>query len=99
MSMKQCDAVYQAVVNVCGAVDGKRYELSTEQRATVRQVLFEGFKAGNIVLSKEYDDEELWSYIPGLISNHLRKDVRLNGGVKYEAKAPGSRSGGSDPSI
>ena len=95
MSMKQGEAVYQAVVNVCDPVDGK-YVPTSEQRASIRQVLYEGFKSGKIVLSKDYSDEELMKYIPGLISNWLRKDKRLNGGVKYEPTNPGSRTGSGD---
>jgi hypothetical protein len=94
--MKQGDAVYQAVVNVCGQVDGK-YEPTKEQRAQIKQILFEGFKAGKIVLGKEYTDEELTSYIPGLISNWLRKDKKLNGGVAYVPANPGSRV--KDPQV
>jgi len=96
--MKQGDAVYQAIVNVCGQQDTK-YEPSKEQRASVKQILFDGFKAGTIVLGKEYTDEELSAYIPGLISNWLRKDKRLNGGVAYVPANPGSRAGSSDPQV
>ena len=98
MSMKQGDAVYQAVLNVCGVCDGA-YVPTKEQRASVKQIIYEGFKSGAIVLSKNYDDKELMEYIPGLISNWLRKDKRLNGGVKYEAKNPGSRTGVTDPQL
>lgn len=96
--MKQGDAVYQALVNVCGEFDGK-CEPTKEQRASVKQILFDGFKAGSIVLNKEYTDEQLSEYIPGLISNWLRKDKRLNGGVQYVPTNPGSRTGSSDPQI
>ena len=37
--------------------------------------------------------------MPGLVNNWLRKDGRLNGGVKYTAKNPGSRSGSGDEAI
>jgi len=43
------------------------------------------------------DDAKLRSYCSGLQSNWLRKDTRLNGGVKYVAKNPGSRAGSTDP--
>jgi hypothetical protein len=98
MSMKQGEAVFQAVVNVTGKQDGA-YVLTTEQRAEVREILFEGFKQGKIVLSKGYTDKELDAYIPGLISNWLRKDPRLNGGVKYTPKNPGSRAGQGDETV
>jgi hypothetical protein len=96
--MKQGEAVYQAIVNVCGDSDGA-YTPTKEQRATVAQVLFAGFRSGKIVLSQDYDDKELTKYIPGLISNWLRKDPRLNDGVKYEPKNPGSRSGSTDAQV
>ncbi len=96
--MKQGEAVFQAVTNVCGKVDGK-YEPTKDQRASIKQILFEGFKGGKIVLGKSYSDKELSDYIPGLISNWLRKDKRLNGGVAYVPANPGSRSGGTDPQV
>ena len=43
--------------------------------------------------------EAMKEYASGLVNNWLRKDTRLNGGTKYEAKNPGSRSGSSDPQI
>lgn len=91
--MKQSDAVVKAIQAVLdtplteGAVS-----LSKEQRDKVASMLFEGFKKGEIDLSKNYDDKELRKYIPGLINNHLRKHSTLNGGVKYETKNPGVRS-------
>jgi len=96
--MKQGDAVYQAIVNVCGEVEGA-YSPDKEQLAQVREILWEGFKAGKIVLGKTYTDEQLRGYIPGLINNWIRKDKRLNGGVQYVAKNPGSRVGSSDPQV
>lgn len=30
-------------------------------------------------------------YVPGLVNNHIRKDLRLNGGEPYKAANPGSR--------
>lgn len=96
--MKQRDAVYQAVVNVVGNQEGA-YVLSKEERASVAAILFEGFRAKTIDLTQDYDDDKLREYIPGLISNWLRKDPNLNGGVKYEAKNPGSRSGSGDAQL
>jgi hypothetical protein len=96
--MKQRDAVYQALENVVGQWDGVCTP-TKEQRATVNAILFEGFRAGTIELSREYDDTDLKGYCSGLLSNWLRKDSRLNGGVKYEPKNPGSRAGSKDPTI
>ncbi len=96
--MKQKDAVRQALINVCGEQDGA-FTPSKEQRAQVNQILFEGFKAGTIELSREYTDTELKAYVSGLQSNWLRKDKSLNGGVAYVAKNPGSRAGSTDPQV
>jgi hypothetical protein len=96
--MKQKDAVYQAIVNVMGSVDGP-VVMSKEERAQVNGILFEGFRNGTIDLDREYDDKELKEYNSGLISNWLRKDERLNGGVAYVPKNPGSRTGTTDPQV
>jgi hypothetical protein len=96
--MKQRDAVYQALVNVVGSFEGVCAP-TKEQRQQVRMILFTGFQAKEIELSKPYDDDQLMAYIPGLISNWIRKDPRLNGDVKYVAKNPGVRSGSGDATV
>jgi len=97
MSMKQGDAVFQAVVNICQPTAADKYVPTKEQRASIKLVLFQGFKEGTITLSKDFTDEQLMEYIPGLISNWLRKDKRLNGGVTYVPTNPGSRV--KDPQV
>lgn len=97
--MNQKEAVFQAVCNVTGHTGDGKVEISKEQRAQVNAILFEGFKAGKIELDREYTDSDLKGYVSGLQSNWLRKDKRLNGGIKYEAKNPGSRAGSGDPMI
>jgi hypothetical protein len=96
--MKQSDAVFQAVVNVMGEQDGA-YKPTTEQRKLVHAILCAGFEAGTIDMKGERDADYIKSYVPGLTSNWLNKDKRLNGGTKYEAKNPGSRTGHSDPQV
>ena len=97
--MKQKDAVLQAVTNVMGTQDGA-YTPTKEQRAQVNQILFEGFRAGQIDYDGEVPaDSELKAYVSGLQSNWLRKDPRLNGGTKYVAKNPGARAGSTDPQV
>ena len=98
--MNQKEAVFAAVTNVCGSSDTGAYTPTKEQRASVNAILVEGFKAGEISYDGELpDDAELKSYVSGLQSNWLRKDKRLNGGVQYVAKNPGSRAGSSDTQI
>ena len=48
----------------------------------------------------KYDTEaKIKTYTNGLVSNWLRKDTRLNGGVKHQIKNPGSRAGSGDEVI
>jgi hypothetical protein len=96
--MNQKEATYNAVMNVVGSFEGA-CQPSKEQRAQVNAILFEGFRAGTIELDREFDDKGLKAYCSGLQSNWLRKDNRLNGGVKYTAKNPGSRAGSGDASL
>lgn len=97
--MTQKEAVFQAVSNITGHNGEGPVVISKEQRAQVNAILFEGFKNGKIELDREYTDSDLKGYVSGLQSNWLRKDTRLNGGMKYQAKNPGSRAGSSDPSL
>ncbi len=104
--MTQGDVVFQAVVAVFG-VEGKLNEAvpetkawTEEQKRAVHGRVFLSFKTGETVKSSGgTDDASLLKYIPGLVNNWVRKDLRLNGGVKYTAKNPGSRSGGGDEAI
>jgi hypothetical protein len=97
--MTQKEAVYTAICSVTGFTGEGVLEISKEQRAQVNAILFEGFKAGRIELEREYTDSDLKSYVSGLQSNWIRKDKRLNGGVQYQAKNPGSRAGSTDPQL
>jgi len=67
-------------------------------------IVTEGILSGNVDFSTEastkHDTEaKVRSYTSGMVNNHLRKDKRLNGGEKYEAANPGSRTGVSDPGL
>jgi hypothetical protein len=103
----QKEAVHSAVTSVLSennvsVSDGESYSahLNRELRAQVTNILVEGFNAGTIALDKTFADEAaLRTYCSGLTSNWLRKDNRMNGGVKYEAKNPGSRVGSSDAQL
>jgi len=104
---KQKEAVFSAVTSVlseAGIVvnegDDFATYLSRELRAQVTNILVEGFNNGTIALEKTFESEaDLRTYCSGLTSNWLRKDIRMNGGVKYVAKNPGSRVGSADPQL
>jgi hypothetical protein len=100
----QKEAVFTAVVNVLAQenisiVEGQPVAMTKEYRALVNNILFEGFRNGTIELDREFSDSDLKGYVSGLQSNWLRKDKRLNGGIQYVAKNPGSRAGSGDPSL
>lgn len=106
--MSQKEAVYQAVTTILEEnnvkFEGKtdvRPLLTSEFRAQVKEVLIASFMAGAIELdaSKQGDEKYIKGYVPGLITNHINKDVRLNGGNKYQAKNPGSRFGSNDDQL
>jgi hypothetical protein len=103
--MKQNDAVFQAVCVVLG-VDSfsSAVELTKDQRNTVISFVVEGIIGGSVDFSAEakakYDTAaKVKSYTTGMVSNHLRKDKRLNGNTKYEIKNPGSRAGTGDQQL
>jgi len=98
MSMTQGEAVFTAVSEVMGEQDGK-FEPSKAQLESIHELVFSFFKTGATSHSKNPSDDQLKKYIPGLVNNWLRKDLRLNGGSKYQAKRPGSRSGTGDESV
>lgn len=79
--------------------------LSTEHRKQIIMAVAVAFDQGQITMTEtakaKYDTVEklMKEYVPGLVSNWLRKDERLNGGIDHEIKNPGSRSGSGDPRI
>lgn len=102
--MKQNDAVFQAI---CSVLDANGFDgavsLTKEQRSTVVTMVTEGILASQVDFSPaakaKYDtDAKVREYTTGMVSNHMRKDKRLNGGEKYEIKNPGSRAK-KDPAI
>lgn len=97
-TITQGEAVFQAVKEVMGNVDGK-YEPTKEQLRQIEATVLAMFTSGLTVHSKNPTPDQLKKYVPGLVNNWLRKDKRLNGGVQYVAKNPGSRSGSQDESI
>lgn len=100
--MTQNEAVYLAVVSTFPNTEiiPETSKWSDAQKEQVYSALMTSFKAGQWMKnSGGQDDASVMKYIPGLVNNHVRKDTRLNGGTKYEAKRPGSRSGSGDESI
>lgn len=98
--MTQGEAVYSAVIQVVGEPNGKVLDYITdEETKQVEAVVFSMFKSGECSHSKNPDDVALMKYIPGLVNNWLRKDLRLNGGSEYVPKRPGSRTNSGDKEL
>jgi hypothetical protein len=106
MKTNQKEAVFHAITSVLteSSVDfSEGLDVATvmtrELRAQVNEILFNGFRNGGIELDREFNDTELKGYVSGLQSNWIRKDKRLNGGVAYMPKNPGSRAGSGDSQL
>lgn len=109
--MSQADAVFQATTEILEANgiewDGKspiQAIISKELRGEIHDRVVAMFQSGETAFrqtdanaAKLGDVAKLKTYVVGLVSNHFRKDKRLNGGTQYVAKNPGSRS--SDPQV
>ena len=98
----QKEAVYSTVKSVI-AEHGIEHEdftpldLPKHLKDECIAILVTGFNNGEIELKSKQDN--IKSYVGGLLNNWLRKDKRFNGGVVYKAKNPGSRTGQQDPMV
>jgi hypothetical protein len=84
----------QAVVNAVKKVLGSSYDTSEPVRRKltpdnvkfIKQEVYDGIINGSVAYSKDNSDlEGVKKYVPGLVSNHLRKAKELNGNVKFNA--------------
>ena len=112
--MKQVDAVVMSVMAILES-DESRLEalqsgtpakelLTDAEKYDIKEQLISGIESGDIAFSevaraKHDTAAKIKSYVNGMFLNHLNKDKRLNGGVKYTAKNPGSRAGSSDEKL
>lgn len=97
--MTQREAVYKVIQSVVDVVPGTPVELSTAQKKDIHETLIAMFLAGEVEYRGTVDETTIRKYVPGLVNNWVRKDTRLNGGVKYVPKNPGSRLGSGDEAL
>lgn len=83
-----------------------REVISKEQRAEIIEGVVAFFQAGEVEFkateanaTKLSDPKALKNYVNGLVTNHHKKDKRLNGGVAFEIQNPGSRVGAGDAQL
>jgi vacuolar-type H+-ATPase subunit I/STV1 len=88
MTTSQINAVFQAVCSVLNKTSfDSAVELSKEERNNVVNIVTEGILANKVDFSTEakakYNTSKLVrEYVVGMVSNHLRRDKRLNGGIQ-----------------
>ena len=101
----QKEGVFNAV---CAVTEQESFDgavtLTKEQRASVISIVTEGLVSGDIDMTaaareKHNDEAKMRTYTNGLVSNWLKKDLRLNGNEPHKPKNPGSRAGSSDAVI
>ena len=101
----QVNAVIEGVQKLKGQeAFTERVELTGEERAKLADWIVEGIESGEVAFSDraraKYDTPaKVRSYVLGMISNHLRKCPKLNGGEAYRPRNPGSRAGSTDPVV
>lgn len=109
--MNQREAVFNAVTSVFKDNEVQFEEgmnagelLTKEMRSDVIGIIVSGISDGTVEFSEsahaKYNDEaKKRAYTSGLVSNWLRKDKKLNGGISYQPKNPGSRVGSTDAKL
>lgn len=104
-NLTQRESVFQAICEVLG-FDGfdTVVMLSKDDKAKVNTIVTDAIMAKVVDFSDEarikYSTaDKVSGYVNGMITNWLKKDPRLNGGVKYVAKNPGSRAGQGDSTL
>ena len=100
--MNQREATFNAISKVTTIVNPMT--LSDVHRKEVLTHLVAAFMSGQVDLNSGKEEKmsnpnKMKSYCIGLLNDFLRKDKRVNGGEKYEAKNPGSRSGNTDETV
>jgi len=105
--MNQKESVYSATIAVAQE-DNISFSSATEiQKASkdkIVDLVTQSIIGGETEFSVEAHAKhttvaDVRKYVVGLVNNWFRKDTRLNGGTKYVAKNPGSRTGIADPQI
>jgi len=89
----------QAVVNEVKAILGTSFDetksarelLTKDQIKTICANITTKIIAGEIFYGSSKELPDVSSYVPGMVSNHLRKAKELNGGASYEPKNGGGK--------
>ena len=113
MTIKQVTAVVLGVQSALGmdkyneleSKEPMKDHLTSDQLREIKEDIVQGILEGEVDFSETAKakyiegDGNLNSYVSGLINNHLKKDKRLNGGIGYVPKNPGSKAGQGDKKL
>ena len=99
--MRQVDAVVAAVIQVMPEFQKNKDKgneiIVGELRKQVSKIIKEGILDGTIDYDKDHTDVKgVHKYVPGMVSNWLRRSKQLNGNAEPDVKNPGSRLGAGD---
>lgn len=93
----QKDIVWKVITEMLETTEfDARPILTSAQKTTAYQLVSALLISENALSEKAASkwptvSELIKHYVPGLVNNHLRKDVRFNQGIPYKADKPGSR--------
>jgi hypothetical protein len=103
---------HQAVISATKFTLGESFQagadiktyVTKDQRSAIIDLVCSMMNEGEAELSPEarskFDTaQKLRTYVNGLVTNWFNKSKELNGGMKYEAKNPGSRIGSGDATL
>ena len=93
----QKEMVFSTVISFYGDKFENGMTFTKEDKSKIVDNLLESFGKGEWEVKSP--QENMRNYTVGLLNNHMRKDVRLNGGDKYTPKNPGSRTHQSDDQV
>ena len=103
-TVNQKDGVFNAVSEVVQVIDGEAVVLTKDHKSTLIGMLATALEEGAIEVkeakrAKMTEAKHYREYASNILNNWTRKDPRLNGGVKYQPKNPGSRAGAGDDQV
>lgn len=104
--LTQKESVFQAICEVFGVVEfgNEAVTLTKAMKEKVNKIVTDAIMVREVDFSDEAyikypTADKVSGYVNGMITNWLKKDTRLNGDVKYQAKNPGSRAGQGDATL
>lgn len=110
--MKQSQAVINAIMSVLKLKEIEnnfvRVHKDSDERKKIIDILEHGLRNGEIEMTdksrakygKVKDGKDGFrGYASSLLSHNLKRNLKLNGGVKWTPDNPGSRTGSTDPQI